>query len=37
MKIALGADHGGYSLKKEIISMLNQEGHHTADFGTKSL
>ncbi len=36
MKIALGADHGGFSLKSEISQFLQAEGHKTADFGTHS-
>ena len=27
MKIALGADHGGYALKEEIKKMLERLGH----------
>ena len=33
MKIALGADHGGYSLKEEIKKMLERLGHTYEDFG----
>ena len=36
MKIALGADHGGYTLKTEINQFLKREGHDTADCGTFS-
>ena len=36
MKIALGADHGGFSLKGEIIRFLMMEGYKTIDYGTKS-
>ncbi len=36
MKIALGADHGGFGLKKEISQLLEKEGYTTIDFGTKS-
>ena len=35
MKIALGADHGGFNLKEEINRFLIMEGYQTADFGTK--
>ena len=34
MKIALGADHGGYRLKSEINNFLIAEGYSTTDFGT---
>lgn len=36
MKIALGADHGGFNLKGEINKFLIIEGYRTADYGTKS-
>jgi ribose 5-phosphate isomerase B len=36
MKIALGADHGGFDLKNEIAQFLNDAGHKTVDYGTKS-
>lgn len=36
MKIALGADHGGFSLKTEIASFLLSEGHQPLDYGTES-
>ena len=36
MKIALGADHGGYSLKTDISRFLILEGHEAVDCGTKS-
>ncbi len=36
MKIALGADHGGYDLKAEIKEFLAGEGHKTVDCGTNS-
>lgn len=36
MKVALGADHGGFKLKKDIIIFLNGEGYKTKDFGTFS-
>lgn len=34
MKIALGSDHGGYSLKLEIIKHLESKGIEFKDFGT---
>lgn len=36
MKIVLGADHGGYTLKKDIIDFLQTRGHETKDYGTHS-
>lgn len=36
MKIALGADHGGYLLKDQIRRILQSDGHGTIDFGTDS-
>ena len=34
MKIALGSDHAGHSLKNEIIKHLNENGIELKDFGT---
>ena len=36
MKIALGADHGGYTLKGHLEKFLESQGHQTVDFGTRS-
>src|SRR3990167_8666925 len=36
MKIALGADHGGFNLKEDIKKFLILEGYKIADYGTKS-
>jgi ribose 5-phosphate isomerase B len=36
MKIAIGGDHAGYSLKKELISYLKELGHQLKDCGTHS-
>lgn len=36
MKIALGADHGGFALKQEIADFLTKRGYKTLDYGTKS-
>ena len=33
MKIAIGADHGGYPLKADIIQALMQAGHQPIDLG----
>jgi len=34
MKIALGADHGGFILKEKLLVRLAEMGHEVADFGT---
>lgn len=36
MKIALGADHAGFSLKKQLIGRLEELGHQVMDLGTDS-
>ena len=36
MKIAMGADHGGYALKEEVKKHLLSEGYEITDFGTYS-
>jgi ribose 5-phosphate isomerase B len=36
MKVALGADHGGFDLKTEINDFLIGEGYQTQDCGTHS-
>jgi ribose 5-phosphate isomerase B len=36
VKIAVGCDHAGYPLKKEILSWLRKLGHEVTDFGTDS-
>ncbi|MCT4785002.1 ribose 5-phosphate isomerase B [Exiguobacterium aestuarii] len=36
MKIAIGADHGGFNLKRDIVALLEQLGHEYKDFGTHS-
>ena len=33
MRIAIGADHGGYDLKNKIIKYLKSKGHEIKDFG----
>ncbi len=33
MKVAIGSDHAGLNLKKEIISLLNEMGIKVQDFG----
>lgn len=34
MKIAVGADHGGYQLKARIVQRLHELGHEVQDHGT---
>ncbi len=36
MKIAIGSDHAGFSMKQEIINELKAEGHQIIDCGTHS-
>ena len=36
MKIAMGCDHAGYPLKKEILPWLQKSGLEVTDFGTDS-
>jgi len=36
MRIALGADHAGFTLKNELSDVLSQSGHEVCDFGTNS-
>ena len=36
MKIALGADHGGFELKEQIKKLLGSLGHHVVDTGCHS-
>ena len=34
MRIAIGADHGGYDIKKDLADYLEGSGHIVEDFGT---
>ena len=36
MKIAVGADHGGFEYKEEIVELLKKSGYEVKDFGTYS-
>ncbi len=36
MKVAVGADHGGYELKEKIKDFLREKGYEVVDFGTNS-
>ena len=37
MRISLGSDHGGFDLKKHLVSFLKNNGHEVIDCGTNSL
>ncbi len=37
MRIVVGADHGGFPLKAEIIALVQKEGHEIVDVGAHSL
>jgi ribose 5-phosphate isomerase B len=36
MKVAIGADHGGFILKEKLLEPLAAMGHQIVDFGTES-
>jgi RpiB/LacA/LacB family sugar-phosphate isomerase len=36
VKVVVGSDHGGHSLKEEIAARLRREGHDVLDVGTNS-
>jgi len=36
MRIAIGADHGGYELKQQLVDLLSAQGYSVEDFGTHS-
>ena len=36
MKIAAGADHGGFALKQAVVRRLRSQGHEVIDVGTDS-
>src|SRR5271166_4598198 len=33
MRVGLGADHGGFEMKKQLANLLTAEGHEVVDFG----
>ena len=37
MKVIIGADHGGFSLKKNLIAFLKSAGHEVIDGGNNEL
>ena len=36
MRVAIGGDHAGYTLKEDLKRFLGDEGHDVVDFGTDS-
>jgi ribose 5-phosphate isomerase B len=36
VRIAMGSDHAGYPLKAELVTFLEEEGHHVLDLGNHS-
>ena len=36
MRIALGSDHAGYTLKEDVKAFLEEHGHEVVDYGTDS-
>jgi ribose 5-phosphate isomerase B len=36
VKIASGADHGGYAVKQDLVRRLRAQGHEVTDVGTES-
>ena len=36
MKVAIGADHGGFELKKELVRLIGTLGHEAMDLGAHS-
>ncbi len=37
MKVAIGADHGGFELKEKVVNFLNENAIEVEDYGTDSL
>ncbi|MBL8292484.1 MAG: RpiB/LacA/LacB family sugar-phosphate isomerase [Bryobacterales bacterium] len=35
MRVAIGADHGGFEMKSQLAALLTQAGHHVADLGNR--
>ncbi len=36
MRVAVGADHAGFELKRDLAGALAQQGHEILDLGTHS-
>src|SRR5258708_28738775 len=37
MRVGIATDHGGFSLKEEMVTQLRAAGHEVGDFGAQSL
>jgi ribose 5-phosphate isomerase RpiB len=37
MTVAIGADHGGFDMKEQLVALLAQAGHHAIDVGNKGI
>ena len=37
MRIGIATDHGGFSLKEELVKQLREAGHEVVDFGAHRL
>jgi ribose 5-phosphate isomerase B len=37
MRVGIATDHGGFSLKEEMVAQLRAAGHEVVDFGAQSL
>jgi ribose 5-phosphate isomerase B len=37
MRVGIATDHGGFSLKEEMVTQLRAAGHEVVDFGAQSL
>jgi ribose 5-phosphate isomerase B len=37
MRLGIATDHGGFSLKEELVAQLRAAGHEVVDFGARSL
>jgi ribose 5-phosphate isomerase B len=36
MRVAVGGDHAGFALKRDVVAFLEELGHHVDDLGTNS-
>jgi ribose 5-phosphate isomerase B len=37
MRVGIATDHGGFSLKEDLVAQLPAAGHEVVDFGAHSL
>ena len=37
MRVGIATDHGGFSLKEELVGQLRDAGHEVVDFGAHRL